>query len=444
MEQVLANFIIALRNAGVRISVSETIDAANTLNIMGYKDKALLRTSLAATLAKTLDEKIIFDTCFDLFFTFDDFPEDHNGSDQVCQMEAQEGLSPLTMMILSGDQTGLATSMIQAGQALELSNMQYFTQRNPFVRRILNYMGLEELDNDIGDLLQDGTALSQQQAQGLRDGRGLLTEYVRTYVDRNYELYTRATQNNILERHLMNMKLSHIEERNVHHMHVIIKKMVKRLKDLHSRRKRNFRRGQLDFKKTLRKNITYGGPLFEVMWKKRKIDRPNVVVICDVSRSVRMIVRFFLLFLYSLNELIVKIRSFIFCNNLIEVSSIFDDHPVEEAVEILQKGIGLDIGLSRTNYGQALRDFQENWTSSITNKTTVIILGDARNNYYEHETDLLRNIHDKAKRLIWLNPEGPTFWGTGDSEMKRYGPLCDLIRECNTLSHLERIVDDIL
>jgi uncharacterized protein with von Willebrand factor type A (vWA) domain len=434
MEQVLANFIIALRNAGVRISVSETIDAANTLDIMGYKDKALLRTSLAATLAKTLDEKIIFDTCFDLFFTFDDFPEDHNGFDQDCQMEAQEGLSPLSMMILSGDQTGLATSMIEAGQALELSNMQYFTQRNPFVRRILNYMGLEDLDNDIGQLLQDGSAQSQQQGQGLRDGRGLLTEYVRMYVDRNYELYTRATQNNILERHLMNMKLSHIEER----------KMVKRLKDLHSRRKRNFRRGQLDFKKTLRKNITYGGPLFEIIWKKRKIDRPNVVVICDVSRSVRMIVRFFLLFLYSLNELIVKIRSFIFCNNLIDVSSVFDDHPVEEAVEILQKGIGLDIGLSRTNYGQALRDFQENWMNAITNKTTVIILGDARNNYYEHETDILRNIHDKAKRLIWLNPEGPTFWGTGDSEMKRYGPLCDLIRECNTLSHLERIVDDIL
>jgi uncharacterized protein with von Willebrand factor type A (vWA) domain len=444
MEQVLTHFITALRNAGIRVSVSESIDAANTLDIVGYNDKTRLKTSLAAALAKTLHEKEIFDTCFDLFFSFHDFSEEHTSPDLDFDMEAMEGLSPLSMMILSGDQASLATSMIQAGQALELSNMQYFTQRNPFVRRILDYMGLEELDNDMSRLSQNGSALSQQQSQALRDGRGLLIEYVRTYVDRNYELYTRATQTNLLERHLMNMKLSHIEDRNVHQMHIIIKKMVKRLKDLHSRRKRNFRRGQLDFKKTLRKNITYGGPLFEIMWKKRKIDRPSVVVICDVSRSVRMVVRFFLLFLYSLNELIVKIRSFIFCNNLIEVSSVFDDHPVEEAVEILQKGIGLDIGLSRTNYGQAFRDFQENWINSITNKTTVIILGDARNNFYEPEIDLLRNIHDKAKRLIWLNPEGPTFWGVGDSEMKRYGPLCDLIRECNTLNHLERIVDDIL
>ena len=227
-------------------------------------------------------------------------------------------------------------------------------------------------------------------------------------------------------------------------MHTIIKKMVKRLNDVHSRRKRNFRRGQLDFKKTLRKNIVYQGPLFEIMWRRRKIDRPNVVVICDVSRSVRLVVRFFLLFLYSLNETIIKIRSFIFCNNLIEVSDIFDEYPVDEAVERLQTGTGLDIGLSRTDYGQALRDFKKDWIEDVTNKTTVIILGDGRNNYFEPETDILKRIREKAKRLIWLNPETPSFWATGDSDMKRYEPLCDLVRECNTLSHLERVVGDIL
>ena len=139
-----------------------------------------------------------------------------------------------------------------------------------------------------------------------------------------------------------------------------------------------------------------------------------------------------------------KIKSFIFCNNLIEVSTIFDSHPLDEAVERLQSGTGLDIGLSKTNYGQALRDFKGNWIDTVTKKTTVIILGDGRNNYFEPEPEILRLIQEKAKRLIWLNPETPSFWGSGDSDMKRYGPLCDLVRECNTLSHLERVVGDLL
>jgi uncharacterized protein with von Willebrand factor type A (vWA) domain len=444
MERVLEDLIVALRNAGIRISISESIDAANTLDFVGYSDKETLKISLGAALAKTVREKEIFSTYFDLFFSYDDFPEDYSAGSSDPETEIPAAMSPLAIMLLSGDQTGIATSMMEAGRALDISNMQYFTQRNLFVRRILDDMGLEDLDNDIDRLAQAGDELLQQQADGLRGARGFLTEYVRNYVDRNYDLYTRVTQNNILERHLKNIKLSQIEERNVHQMHIIIKKMVKRLKDIHSRRKRCFRRGQLDFKKTLRKNVTYGGPLFDLMWKKKKIDRPNVIVICDVSRSVTMVVRFFLLFLFSLNEIILKVRSFIFCNNLIEVTDIFENHPVEEAIEILQSGTGLDIELGGTNYGQAFRDLQENWINTITKKTTVIILGDARNNYCEPETALLRNIHEKAKRLIWLNPENPSFWGTGDSEMKRFGPLCDLIRECNTLYHLERVVDDIL
>ena len=444
MEHALENFIVALRNAGVRVSISESIDAARALDIMGYRDRKVLKTSLGAVLSKTPHEKDIFGTCFDTFFSFDDFP-DHNLDHAFDSGEdVQSDMSPLTMMLISGNQTDIMTSMMDGSQAAGIANMKYFIQKNPLTWKILNYMGMDGLDRDIKELSQAGGLSSQQQAQALRDIREQLTEHVRNFVGRHYDLYTREARNNINEGYLKNIKLSNIEERDFHQMHTIIKKMVKRLNDVHSRRKRNFRRGQLDFKKTLRKNIIYQGPLFDIMWKRRKIDRPNVVVICDVSRSVSQVVRFFLLFLYSLNETIIKIRSFIFCNNLIEVSTIFDSHPVDEAVERLQSGTGLDIGLSKTNYGQALRDFKENWIDTVTNKTTVIILGDGRNNYFEPEPEILRLIQEKAKRLIWLNPESPSFWATGDSDMKRYEPLCDLVRECNTLSHLERVVGDIL
>ena len=444
MERVLGDFIIALRNAGIRASVSESIDAAHTLDLVGYEDRSTLKISLAAALAKSAREKEIFNDCFDRFFSFTDCADFAPDKNIDYEAVSEQSLSPLTMLLIDGDQAGIITSMMQAVQDTQLSNMQFFTQKNPYTRRILLYMGMEELDRDIRQLEQAGAPGALQQAEALRESRGRLFDYVRSHVERYYNLFTETTRFSMIEQRLKDIKLSTVEERDFFYMLLIVKKMVKRLNDVHSRRKKSFRRGQLDFKKTLRKNITYQGPLFDIIWKKRKIDRPSVVVICDVSRSVRTIVRFFLLFLYSMNEVIGKIRSFIFCNNLIEVSHIFDNYSVEKAVEILRTGQGLDIGLSRTNYGEAFLNFHGQYIRSVTNKTTVIILGDGRNNYFDPETALLRKIHEKSKRLIWLNPESIPFWGSGDSEMKRYGPLCDIVRECSTLRHLERIIDDIL
>jgi hypothetical protein len=200
----------------------------------------------------------------------------------------------------------------------------------------------------------------------------------------------------------------------------------------------------LDLKKTLRENVAYQGLIFNPQWKAKKNERPDLVVLCDVSRSVQAVARFMLLFLYGLNEEVAKIRSFIFCSNLVEVSDIFEDYSVEEALMKIQKGVGLGILLGRTDYGQALMDFKERWLDVVSNKTTVLILGDARNNYGDPQVHILRLFHERAKKLIWLNPEPPVFWGMGDSDMKRYFPYCSFARECRTVNHLERVVDFLL
>jgi uncharacterized protein with von Willebrand factor type A (vWA) domain len=190
--------------------------------------------------------------------------------------------------------------------------------------------------------------------------------------------------------------------------------------------------------------MAYEGVPFDIKWKKKKIDRPDVIVICDVSRSVAAAVRFFLLLVYSLNKAVIKIRSFIFCSNIVEASSVFDDYPVQEAVARLQTGTGLDIVLGSTDYGRAFLDFRKNWLDAVTRKTSVVILGDARNNYGDPQTATLSLIRKRSKRVIWLNPENRAFWGTGDSEMKKYLPYCNIARECNTLSQLERAIDSLL
>lgn len=444
MDQVLHKMITALRNSGVRISISETMDSMHAAELIGYGERQIFKDSLSATLAKSQREKEIFDTCFDRFFSLDGFSDTKTDSYIPPAIEIREEDSPLSQMILSGDNTGLSMSMREAAQEIDIGGIRFFTQKSLYIHRILRGMGMEGLERDIQRLFKEDGDYSQQKAGALKEARDHLFENVRNFVEQQYSLFAGSATEEIIDNYLRHIKLSNIEQQDFQRMHVIIKKMVKRLNDLHSRRRKISKRGWLDFKKTLRKNLPYQGFLFDPRWKAKKIDRPDIVAFCDVSRSVEAVARFMLLFLYSLNEALARIRSFIFCSNLVEVSHVFEEYQVEEALVRLQKGIGLGIKLGLTNYGQTFRDLKKNWLDAVTKKTTVIILGDARNNYGDPQTDILRLIQERSKRLIWLNPEGPSFWGTGDSEMKRYLPYCYLVKECRTVTHLGRIVDFLL
>jgi uncharacterized protein with von Willebrand factor type A (vWA) domain len=444
MDQVLQNLIIALRGSGVRISVSETMEAMHAVNLIGYEERQILKDSLSATLAKSQREKAIFETCFDRFFSLDNFSDPETDFSGPQAIDLSEEDSPLTQMILSGDNTGLSMSMREAAQEIDISGIRFFTQKSLYIHRILRGMGSEGLDWDIRRLDKEERASSQKKASALKEARDHLFANVRNFVEQQYSLFAGSATEGIIENYLRHIKLSNLEQQDFKRMHVIIQKMVRRLNDLHSRRRKTSKRGWLDLKKTLRENVAYQGLLFEPRWKAKKIDRPDIVAICDVSRSVEAVARFMLLFLYSLNEAFARVRSFIFCSNLVEASHVFEEYQVEEALVRLQRGVGLGIKLGLTDYGQTFRDFKKNWLDAVTKKTTVIILGDARNNYGEPETGILRLIQERSRRLIWLNPEGPSFWGTGDSEMKRYLPYCYLVRECSTVTHLGRIVDFLL
>jgi uncharacterized protein with von Willebrand factor type A (vWA) domain len=176
------------------------------------------------------------------------------------------------------------------------------------------------------------------------------------------------------------------------------------------------------------------------VWKQEHIDRPRIVAVCDVSRSVASAARFLLLFLYSLYEVIEELHAFAFSDRLIEVSDVLEDEPVEQAIpEILRR-----IGFRPTDYGRALADLDEEFMDDIDRRTTVIILGDGRSNDTDPRIDLMRRLHDRSKAVIWLNPEPESFWGQGDSEMLRYRQFCHVARTCSTVQHLERVIDDVL
>lgn len=444
MDQVLLDFITALRHSGVRISVAENMDAMNAARLVGYGDLLVFKNALSATLAKSKREAEIFDSCFSRFFSMEELHRPIESADELSENDFGERDSSLTQMLLSGDTTGLAAALRESADNANVKTISFFTQKSLFTRRVLQGMGVEGLDKDIQSLAASGDPSDRHKGENLRQARDVLVDYVRNFVERQYSLFAQNVPEDLLERFLRDTRLSNVEERDFRRMHVLIKKMVRRLNDLHSRRKKVARRGWLDLKKTLRANIAYQGIIMDPKWKTIKENRPDIFAICDVSRSVENVVRFLLLFLYSLNDSLAKVRSFVFCSNLVEVSHVFENYRIEEALDRILKGKGLDLQFASTDYGRAFEDFKEKCLDRVTHRTTVLMLGDARNNFGKPRTDILKLIQERSKRILWLNPEPKSFWGTGDSEMKRYMPYCFLARECSTVNHIQRVVDYML
>ena len=267
-----------------------------------------------------------------------------------------------------------------------------------------------------------------------------MREQVRDYVEKQFLLHADATGKRLREELLRKVRLSNIEHRNFRLVQEVVFRMAKKLVALHSRRKKIFKRGQLNIARTLRRNMSYDGHIFDLYWKSVKVDRPKVFAICDVSGSVANYSRFMLMFLYSLEEVMPKVRSFDFSSDLAEVTDLFERNKLEDAISKTLR----DYSGGSTDYGQAFIDFKKKCMDDVDNRTTIIILGDARNNYGDPRTDILKEMYDKSKRVLWLNPETRNTWNVGDAEMRKYTAYVHQAEECNSLTHLERIVGNLL
>ena len=499
MDRTLANFIGALRNAEVRISTAETLDAFNTVELVGYTDRELLKRSLSLALPKTIDEKETFDTCFDRFFSFDDIrgarsgAQDEEAEDSGSEgdpgneagdgagggggqdgeprqgvaaqgrrksrqrgvnalqpeQEAEEDLGPgdmaephsaLGKLLMLDSKVELSMSVSAAGEAVDVREIQVFTQKGLYTRRIMDEMGLAELNGEIGTLRDSRAVLERRLGQELKKRRDWLREQVRDYVERQFLLHADASGRRLREELLRKVKLSNVEHRSFRLIQEIVYKMAKRLATMYSRRKKVFKKGQLNVPRTLRHNLAYDGAIFDLKWKSVKIDRPRVFAICDVSGSVANYARFMLMFLYSLEAVMPRVRSFAFSSDLAEVTELFERNNIEDAIAKTLR----DYSGGSTDYGQAFQDFKRLCLDDIDNRTTIIILGDGRNNYGEPHAEILKEMYDRAKRVIWLNPESRNSWYVGDAEMRRYSAYCHQVDECNSLMHLERVVGNLL
>jgi uncharacterized protein with von Willebrand factor type A (vWA) domain len=462
VNHTLSRFLEALRHAELTISPAEAIDAYRTLATVGPSDRELLRDALTVTLAKTVPDEARVEETFDRFFMphLEDANDEGGDSESSCDeanpgtdnpnpdnqgpldasvLEQADlgGATEMANMMLGGDTAGMTAALQGAAREVGLERMWLFTQKNQFTRRMLETLGLRDLERAMSQAERQADEGLGQQLGALRTAVFVQT---RAFVEREFELFARDTARRLADERLVDAKLNGIDSRDRKRMVLLVKRLAKRLASLYSARRRRVLRGQLDVRRTMRRNHRNDDLLFNITWRNKRIDRPKVMVVCDVSRSVAAASQFLMLFVYGLSEVLRDVRSFVLCSNLVETTDIFKRAELDEAVaEALEAAI-----LGSTDYGRGLDDFSQLALDRIDRRTTVLILGDARSNFSDPRAEQLKRIHDRARCVVWLNPEPRSFWGTGDSEMLRYLPHIDIARTVASLSDLDRAVSLML
>ena len=460
MDRTIAQFVQALRKADVKVSPAETLDAMRVARFVGLHDAQLFRSAMSLALAKTQAEKSRFEICFDRYFSFAPFTPPVMSAQQpplspvAMQFGFQGALdslrpgstpratsarAPLAELLLANDRAELALRLAQAAWAEGVTDMRALRDKTTMVQRLLDAMGNADVDTVLNALNQDDPT-QRELALLLRGARTRLQREVRDYVETQYLVHVDATGKRAVLEAALSARLTQIQPAYYEEVRAVVKRIAERLTAQHTRRRKRSRRGVLDLRTTLRKNVAYGGALFDLRWKKINVLRPKVFAVCDVSGSVARVARFMLLLLYNLNELLPNIRTFAFSSQLGEVTELFARLPIERAIEE-----ALFIwGKGTTDYARSFTDLRHLCLKDIDRRSTVLILGDGRNNYFDPRPELLAEISARAKQVLWLNPEPKAQWRVGDAEMQRFLPFCLRAESCNSVQELARFADQLL
>jgi len=471
MQKKIIEFTNLLRKSGIRVSVAEGIDAFNALDELSLDDRDVFQDALRSSMVKRGDEIPTFDELFNLFWSgfydnlkgaFGDMEGDLSemGIDleellaQLAEMmENMDGdldMSELAKALLTQNLSELENMIRAAAEEAGTGRIENMLQVGFFSRRTTEQLGLEGAQQDLEGLVEQMKAMGMgdQQIQQMQELIRKLMETARRTVRNFTERELQQQNHNYMEKFRREMltekSFYHLTEDEIVKMREVVTRLAQRIKNILSIRKKRLKRGKLDLHQTLRRNMARGGIPFEVVYKTRRKDRPKLVIMCDVSSSVANVSRFMLQFMYSLQEAFTKIRCYVFVAELGEVTDVFNDKEVSSAVEKALDGGDVINVYTRSNFGFAFHEFWKNHLAAVDNKTTVIILGDARNNYNDAKAWCIRDIQNKAKNLVWLNPESPSAWGFGDSVMDRYMPYCDIVEECRNLRQLSKVVDQIV
>ena len=461
MEDRILEFIGDLRRAELRISTSEALDALSASAEVGLVDRETFKSTLAATLVKEARDLETFDRIFNLYFLDLEAlgeglkkalgPEDPKVQDQLDQVLDGENLDldELTELLMRGQGSEMEMAIRGGAQGAGLERLMYFLQVGYFSRRISDQFDWSAIERDIEKIMQalEAKGLDPGQLARIRNYLELRLEafrrMIRQHVQRELERRAYRAGEQLTREVLSEKPLFALTPDEVAQMKSVVAKLARRIKDALALRRRQEQKGRIDSRKTIRKSLQYGGVPMEVFLKQRHREKPRLITVCDVSDSVRNASRFMLQLVWSLQECFSRVRSYVFVSEIAEVTQGFNNYPVERAIEWALKGAPVDYHC-RSDFGYAFSRFANTELESLDKKTTILMLGDARNNYNDPQAWALRLIRERVKGIIWLNPEGQWGWGIGDSVMPLYAPSCDIVRECRTIGQLGEVVDNLV
>jgi hypothetical protein len=475
---LLSGFIVELRNAGLPVSLTENLDAMEAVKEIPIEDRQAFKYALGATLVKSNSHWRAFETIFEVYFSLRgpeyNIADDPNATDEDLWRQAQEqqrqgegrgsaggGMDSLTpeeiaamlmRALMSGDQAMM--------RALARQSVQRFAGMEPgrpvggtyYLYRTLRNL---DLDNMLEKLLQANRDLAQQELTKLEE-RLEKDEYQsrienfkqeveaeirrRLVADRGAEAMAKTLRKPLPE----DVEFMHASREEMQSLKKALYPLTRKLAARLTRKRRHGRKGPLDFRNTIRHSMGYGGVPADPKFRYPRPAKPELMVVADISGSVAAFARFTLMLVYAIQGQFSKVRSFVFIDGVDEVTSYFRvTEDISEAIHRVNTEADVVWVDGHSDYGHAFDVFWERYGKDISSKTTVLLLGDARNNYHAPQSWVVKEMKKRARHVYWLNPEPRSYWDTGDSIVGEYGAFTDGVYECRNLRQLESFVEKL-
>ncbi len=475
MLDLLTGFITELRNAGLPVSLTENLDAMEAIQHIPIEDREAFKYALGATLVKNHAHWRSFETVFEVYFSLrgPQYQISENGDTDDLWREMQEqmqqgegrgaggamnSLTPEEMMQLlmqalrSGDQALMRALAKQAvnrfagmepGRPVGGTYYLYRTLRNLDLDSMLEKLMEASRQEVGGDLtsLEERLERDEHQSNIEKFKQEVEAEIRRRLVaDRGAEAMAKTLRKPLPE----DVEFMHASREEMAGLKKALQPLTRKLAAKLARKRRHARKGPLDFRNTVRHSLSYGGVPAEPKFKFPRPAKPELVVVADISGSVAAFARFTLMLVYAIQGQFSKVRSFVFIDGIDEVTEYFRaTEDVSEAIARINTEADVIWVDGHSDYGHAFEVFWNKYGKDISSRTTVLLLGDARNNYHASQSWVVKEMKQKARHVYWLNPEPRSYWNTGDSIVGEYGSFTDGVYECRNLRQLESFVEKL-
>lgn len=460
----LVGFVEALRGQGISVGPSETVDAGRVMAVLGLGDREVLREGIACAVLRRPDHRDTYDAMFDLWFpaalgaktVLLDDDEDSEDRRQGLPPEDVEAMRAalLDMLADNADLASLDDRLAAMIAQIVEAYGRYNSSRGPSYSsyQALKAMNLDDLEGRLlaGLLAPYGdepTPTQEQIAKALAAQR--ITQ-LRKMVEAETK---RRTAEQLGRDHVQmygvpqlaeNVEFLRASGEQLRQMRRVVAPLARTLATRLAARRRRSRAGEIDMRKTLRKSMSTGGVPIDVVLKKPHPARPELVVLCDVSGSVAGFSHFTLMLVHALRQQFSRVRVFAFIDTTDEVTELFGpDADLAVAVQRITREAGVYTRDGHSDYGHAFVSFMENWPNVLSPRSSLLVLGDGRNNYRNPETDLLAHMVNASRHAHWLNPEPKHLWGSGDSAVPRYTDIITM-HECRSAKQLAGVIDQLL